>query len=375
MTGAFPRTVERLEAELDEGLFTRGVQVTVDHGGEVVLDVARGEDGLGHPLTRDHLLRVYCTIKPVTTLAVAALVDRGAVALDDPLGPLIPDVRGLDGGVTLRHVLTHTAGLHRPMGIEMEAVRPEARRARVAGTERPAGWRVGVDAAYSEYAAWHVLGWLVEALTGTPLRDHLRRRILDPLGLDDTWIGMSTEEYRRNRDRIGVNVDLRDQHGYPMLFERTERVCCETNPAHGGYTTSANLARLYRGTLDALDGRGDALGVSAPTLAVFCRDARGVVYDQVLDRECPYGLGFMTTLRHHAFGTAPSPAAFGHSGNVGASFAFADPERDLAVGVVFNGLVGHEVAFMRRRALVGAIYDDLFASCEQPAGPASHRSE
>ncbi len=374
MTGAFPRTVERLETELDEGLFTRGVQVTVDHGGDVVLDVALGDDGLGRPLTRDHLLRVYCTIKPVTTLAVAALVDGGFVALDDPLGPALPDVRGLDGGVTLRHVLTHTAGLHRPMGIEMEAVRPEARRARVARTERPAGWRLGVDAAYSEYAAWHVLGWMAEALTGTPLRDHLRERILDPLGLDDTWIGMSPGAYRHNRDRIGVNVDLRDRHGYPMLFERTERICCETNPAHGGYTTSANLARLYRGALDALGGRGGTLDTSAATLAEFCRDARGVVYDLVLDRECPYGLGFMTTLQHHAFGTAPSPAAFGHSGNVGASFAFADPEHDLAVGVVFNGLVDHQVAFMRRQALVRAIYEDLAGPGGTPGGEPAPRS-
>ncbi|GIU89620.1 MAG: hypothetical protein KatS3mg010_0719 [Acidimicrobiia bacterium] len=70
----------------------------------------------------------------------------------------------------------------------------------------------------------------------------------------------------------------------------------------------------------------------------------------------------MTDLRDHAFGDRCGESSFGHSGNVGASFAFADPERDLAVGVVFNGLVGHETAFARRRALVNALYADLDAA-------------
>ncbi|HEX4777762.1 MAG TPA: serine hydrolase, partial [Acidimicrobiia bacterium] len=85
------------------------------------------------------------------------------------------------------------------------------------------------------------------------------------------------------------------------------------------------------------------------------------VYDEVLQRECTYGLGFMTRLDEHAFGERCSDSAFGHSGNVGTSFAFADPERSLTVAVVFNGLVGHEAAFLRRRALVNTLYQDLDA--------------
>jgi hypothetical protein len=83
------------------------------------------------------------------------------------------------------------------------------------------------------------------------------------------------------------------------------------------------------------------------------------VFDEVLDRECEYGLGFMTDLAHHAFGPMCSPSSFGHSGNVGSSFAFADPEHDLAVAVVFNGIVDSESSFLRRPAVVGALYHDL----------------
>ncbi len=83
------------------------------------------------------------------------------------------------------------------------------------------------------------------------------------------------------------------------------------------------------------------------------------VFDEVLDRECEYGLGFMTDLAHHAFGPVCSPSSFGHSGNVGSSFAFADPEHDLAVAVVFNGIVDSESSFLRRPAVVGSLYHDL----------------
>jgi hypothetical protein len=93
------------------------------------------------------------------------------------------------------------------------------------------------------------------------------------------------------------------------------------------------------------------------------------VFDVVLDRVCPYGLGFMTSLEQHAFGDMCGPASFGHSGNVGTSFAFADPDRDLAVGVVFNGLVGYEAAFLRRRAIVRSLYLDLDDLRDSPEDP------
>ncbi len=54
-----------------------------------------------------------------------------------------------------------------------------------------------------------------------------------------------------------------------------------------------------------------------------------------------------------------SPAAFGHSGNVGSSFAFADPAGEVAVAVVFNGIVDPDSAFWRRRSLVATIYQAL----------------
>jgi CubicO group peptidase (beta-lactamase class C family) len=365
----FDRTVARLESQLDEALFTTGAQIAVNVEGRRVLDVALGENGTGGEMTAEHVFRVYCTIKPVTSIGVACLVEAGRLDLDEPLAPHLPDLRVLDGGVSLRHVLTHTAGLQRPQAVEMELLSAPKRRAAVGRATRPPGWRIGASAAYSEFAGWHVIGWLLEAVTGEELRPFLRRTVLDPLELRSTWVGMTEEEYTHAFPRIGLNIDLRNLGRYPMVYERSQRVCMETNPAHGGYTNARDLATLYSRLLAGLSGEAVDGLPPASTLEVFTAPARPVLFDEVLDRECSFGLGFMTELSQHAFGDHCSASTFGHSGIVGSSFAFADPERALAVGVVYNGVVGHETAFLRRRALINALYADLAAERETGERP------
>jgi CubicO group peptidase (beta-lactamase class C family) len=185
--------------------------------------------------------------------------------------------------------------------------------------------------------------------------------------MTSTWIGMTSDEYREALPRIGVNIDVRARAGYPLLYERSERVCCTTNAAFGGYSTASDLAHFYTQLL--------ARRQSADVLADFCSTNRPPVYDEVLDRDCPFGLGFMTSLDQHAFGADCSPSSFGHSGYAGASFAFADPAHDLAVAVIFNGVVGHESAFLRRRALTRALYADLGDAVEENVGDEPVRYE
>ncbi|MBA2625640.1 MAG: beta-lactamase family protein, partial [Acidimicrobiia bacterium] len=217
------------------------------------------------------------------------------------------------------------------------------------------------DAAYSEDVGWRLLGRLLEAVTGEPLGSHLRATVLDPLGMTDTWIGMTPEEYEALLPRLGVSHDMRGLQSYPLLLERGGRMCTDVNPAHGGYSTADDLARFYAALLGQLDGGESPHLPRAETLATFTSSQRPPTEDLVLGRPCEYGLGFMTALDGHAFGRSPSPSAFGHSGNVGSSFAWADPEHDLAVGVLLNGVVDPDSAFLRRPALVRAVYADLEA--------------
>jgi CubicO group peptidase (beta-lactamase class C family) len=360
MSDDFPRTDAVLRQEVADGLFTRGAQVCVRHRGEVVLDTALGDAGVGREVTPETVFRVYCTIKPVTAVAVVGLLDRGELELEDSVAGLLPQLQGLPPEVRVVDLLDHTAGLHRIAAVRMEMLSPAKQREVLERAAPPPGWKVGREAGYSEYAAWHLLKWIVEDVTGEDLRTHLRRAVLEPLGMDETWVGMTDEEYRSVLPRLGVNYDLTDyMQGFPMVLERTPRWCCETNPAHGGYTTARDLATFYDGLLVRLDGGGPDELPSPEALSTATSAVRARVFDEVLDRECEYGLGFMTDLSHHAFGPMCSPSSFGHSGNVGSSFAFADPEHDLAVAVVFNGIVDSESSFLRRPAIVGSLYADL----------------
>lgn len=357
---AFPEITARLDAEVDEQLFTKGAQVSVRVGGEEVYAYAGGDDGRGEPVAHHSVFRVYCTTKPIAALAVAALVDDGVVDLDEPLDRRLPDVRALaDGKVTLRHVLSHAAGLHRPAAVEVELVPPERRGAFLAAVERPPRFAVGTEVAYSERFAWHVVGLVLEQASGEELGQHLRRRVLEPLGMADTWIGMSDEEYDAVVPRLGLNHDMRQLRSFPLLIERGRRWCTEVNAAHGGYTTARDLAQMYAAVLAQLDGADDPSLPSAATLRTFTSPVRPASLDHILDRVCTHGLGFMTDLSGHAFGPSVSSSSFGHSGNVGSSFAFADPARDLAVAVVFNGIVDPESAFLRRPVILRALYRDL----------------
>ncbi len=372
----FARTLERLDFEFEDDRFMRGAQIVAEVGGERLLDVARGDNGLGKPVEPDDIFRVYCTIKPFLAVLIARLVEEGACTLDEPLATHLPDLRCLEDGVTVRHLMTHTAGLHQMMGLPAELIAPAKRRAVVSRVAKPVGWRIGQSAGYSEYAGWQILGWLVETIADRPLRELMRAEVLEPLGLSDTFIGMTHDEYVRVVPRIGVNCDLRHLGSFPMLFERSERVCTETNPAHGGYANARDLASFYSALLARLAGRGNDALPSAAVLGQFCRTAREPEFDVVLDRVCAYGLGFMTRLEQHAFGDGCSPSSFGHSGHVGTSFAFADPERSLAVGVVFNGIIDYEMAFIRRRGLLRALsrdLDDLAGTTSEPVAEPQRR--
>jgi CubicO group peptidase (beta-lactamase class C family) len=259
------------------------------------------------------------------------------------------------------------------MALDVELIDPSRRPAVLAATPRVAGWPVGRRAAYSEVFGWYLLGRVLEAVSGQEIGEHLRESVLRPCGLDDTWIGMTPDEYERVLPRLGMNIDLRGHQPFPLVLERGARMCAEVNPAHGGYTTAGDLARFYALLAAQLGGANHDFLPSADTLRQFTTSDGPARLDEVLGRECEYGLGFMTALAGHAFGRWCSPASFGHSGHVGSSFAFADPAADLAVAVIYNGITDHESAFLRRPVVVRAIYTDLGladAPTDEPSVPA-----
>ena len=163
-----------------------GAVVLVAQGGEIVYRRAAGmaDREAGKPMACNTLFRLASVSKPIVSTAALALMARGDMRLDDPVTRWLPDFRPrlADGTVpllTLRHLMTHTAGLSyrfsagrrmlRTIGVsdgmdEAAVSLPEnVRRIASAPLLAPPGaeWRYSI--------ATDVLGAVIERASGLPL--------------------------------------------------------------------------------------------------------------------------------------------------------------------------------------------------------------
>ena len=192
-------------------------------------DVERGE-----PMSDEAICRIYSMTKPVTTVAALMLYEEGAFQLDDPLADYIPAFRdtpvlvaetshGIETApqerpLTVRHLMTHTAGLVYPSaaGGPVERLAAEADLARAGETLADKVGRVAaMPLAFQPGSAWKysmatdVLGRLVEVLSGRALDVFMEERIFGPLGMVDTgfWApperaGRLSPVYARQEGRL-----------------------------------------------------------------------------------------------------------------------------------------------------------------------------
>ncbi|MGB6058057.1 MAG: serine hydrolase domain-containing protein [Microthrixaceae bacterium] len=361
VTEPFEQLVDRIRGEAEEGFFHTGAQLVVTHRGERVLDAAVGHTHLHKPYQTDTLSALYCTAKPIVATAVLRLIADDELSMEDRLGDVVD---GLSAGWiadrTIEQVLGHTAGLHVINTILARILPERSREGWLYSSEPPHGWRFGTQRAYSEFGGWFMLGKVIEALTEKPFDVYAKEAVLDPYGVaaDDMVLRISAEDYERFYPRISATLDLTMERPLPLLAEVGPETTAEWNPSFGSYGTMSAIATFYEGLLGDLGGND--LVLPAKLLAEAVKAREPITYDSTLDRDAGFGLGFMTPLSSHYFGSAPSASAFGHAGQGGTSFAMADPQHDLVVAVLFNaGLDADSALSFRRVHLVDSIYRAL----------------
>ncbi len=169
-----------------------GVSYGITHAGRTVRLGALGVSDLdaGRPATPDDgtCYRVASISKTVTATLTMQLVERGRLRLDDPVSAHLPWLRSAlpDGPVTIRHLLTHSGGIIRDGSNawgDHDFPDPQAFRREV--RERATFGPPSTTFRYSN-VAYALLGEILEATTGRPFRDLVRRRIVRPLGLTAT---------------------------------------------------------------------------------------------------------------------------------------------------------------------------------------------
>lgn len=336
-----------------------GLQIYVSLRGEVIADGGLGTDHSGRPMDRDVLMPWLSAGKPLTAVAVLKLIEQNRLALDEPVARWIPEfASGGKDAITIRHLLTHTAGFRNvetgwPRTAWSEVI------ARCCETPLEDDWVPGQTAGYHIASSWFVLGELLQRATRRSFPEALRELVLDPAGMTKTWNGMPADVWFEQRDHIGVMTQF--DKGKHTALRWHEEFCC-TVPAPGSNTRgpARELGRFY----ECLTGYGPELLSSEWRRQLQTRQRIGL-YDRTLMHVVDFGLGVIVDSNQYGADTVPygygrhcSPRTFGHGGSQ-SSIAFADPEHGLVVACVADSRIGEGRHQKRNGGIVEAVYQDL----------------
>ncbi len=263
------RVVDVLEQGITDGTHI-GAQLYVSRAGVVVADVAVGRARADVEMRPDSMMTWFSMSKAVTAVAVAQQWERGALDPDDTVMRHIREF-GVAGkeNITIRHLLTHTAGLAHADGILDGTPWRESRadnlaRIYAATPEYEPGTRAG----YHPAAGMSVLGEVVARVSGIPFDQYVRDEIFGPLGMDDCWIGMPRDRYDAYGDRIGFMHTT--STGTPEQLRGLDSAAAlgEPRPGMNGRGPMNQLGRFY----EMLVGRGTRDGVRVLSPVTVVRD-------------------------------------------------------------------------------------------------------
>lgn len=353
-------------ARLDEGRRIGqhlGGQLCVLRRGALVADLAFGDVRPGEPMTTAHRMLWLSSGKPVAALAIAQLWERGRLGLDDPVARHLPEF-GAAGkeGVTVRHLLTHTAGLRMP-----EVGWPESSweeiLARICAHRLEPRWVPGRKAGYHPMSTWFVLGEIVRRLDGREFPRYARDEIFLPLGMSDCWLGgMPDEEYERAQPWL---APLWRCEGEPEMrpWHSRERLT-RSSPGSNGCGPMRQLARFYE--MLRCGGELDGVRLLAPqTVEALVARHRVGLFDHTFRAQLDWGLGVIVNSAWHGepempygYGPHASSRTFGHSG-AQSSTGFCDPEPGLVVALAVNGMPSEATHRLRFHQILAALFEDL----------------
>ncbi len=235
--------LEREARRLDAPAATMAVY---EHGAPVFLGatgvIERDGDEPAHTTTR---FRLGSLTKPFTAVIVLQLDEEGALSVDDPVATWVDGVPN-GGSITVADLLSHTAGLSDYA--DLDAYWADADRRWSVDELLELTYADGIQ--FSPGAAWQysnagylLLGRVAEAATGQAWEELVAKRLIEPLGLDDTTVGGDDRAH-------GYATD----EGSGALLDCTDHPHSDNSWAAGAVVSSApDVARfadsLFQGAL------------------------------------------------------------------------------------------------------------------------------
>jgi methyl acetate hydrolase len=360
--GQLPEVDQVLKAATDRGDVPSVVAMAATREGPVYRG-AFGKRALpdGPAMTVDTVFWIASMTKAITSTAAMRLVEQGKLSLDWPIAEVLPELaspqvlEGFDAAgeptlrparqqITLRHLLTHTAGFvydiwNPDMGRYMEKRGiPGIISCQNAALMLPLAFDPGDRWDYGINIDW--VGKAVERASGQSLGDFFAEHIFAPLGMKDTGFTLTPD--RRVR-LVGMHARGEDGTLSPIPFELPQEP--EFQMGGGGlYGTAADYLAFERLFLN--QGRADGRQVLRPeTVQLMSQNAIGGLEVRLLKTAVPaysnnaeffpgmvkkWGLGFMISTEAVPGGRDPGSLAWAGLGN---TYFWIDPAKGIA-GVI-----------------------------------------
>src|SRR5262245_7450645 len=315
------------------------------------------ELGAASEMTVDTVFRVASMTKAITSVAAMQLVEQGKLKLEEPVPNIDPALgspqvlEGFDAGgapklrpakrpITLRHLLTHTAGFSYEIW-DANMVRyvkasgmPSTATGKVASIRMPLVFDPGDKWEYGVNIDW--VGRLVEAASGQTLDVYFREKIFAPLGMKDTGYITSTEQRARQ-----ARVHQRQADG-TLVPQPLETPFTPEFWSGGGplYSTAPDYLTFLQMLLH--DGRYKGAQVLRPdTVALMAKNHIGTIPAGIMKTENParsndvdffpgaeirWGLGYMLNMQPGPNGRSAGTVSWGGIFN---TYYWLDPKKHV----------------------------------------------
>ena len=370
----FDLNVEKVEAllqragkEVDDGLLP-AAQLAIAREGEVVLQQSYGS------AQDDSLICVFSATKAITSAAAWLLFQQGELAEEERVADIVPEFATKDKDyVTVGQLFSHTAGFPHAPFAPLDWDDKDKRYARFA--KWWLNWDPGSRFEYHASSSMWIIAEIIERRSGETYRDFVRSQVIEPLQLQDLYVGLPTPQNPRALPCVYVGEAMTWQEykdlgmRVPPETEVTESAILSFNtpevravgvPGGGAFATASAMTLFYQALLHG--GNSHASPWSMQTLLDARRVRSGDFTDLLFKKPANRALGLIISgdksRNFRGFGKTNSPEAFGHNG-AGGQLVWADP----ATGISFTYLTpGHDRNSVRQGSR-GVAISSLAAVC------------
>jgi CubicO group peptidase (beta-lactamase class C family) len=273
------------------------------------------------PVTERSLYDLASLTKIPTTLALMKQLEEGLICLSDEAGYFLPSFKGSPfGAVTLFALLTHIAPLTNIASLYKRAHNKEEI-LEVIRTSEPRQDSPGRVLYTCE--ACILLGEIISAVDSSSLDEIIRRRVLEPLGMEDTCFNPPASLL----DRIAPTEECawRGHLVRGEVHDENAVVMGGVSGNAGLFSSALDMSRLAAAMLASLEGDGFLKKASAELMTRNHTAGRGQ----------NRGLGWMISDTGSSSGDFMSSRSFGHTGFTGTSL-WIDPEREIYTLLLAN---------------------------------------